>query len=617
MSLIITSNQYLINSGDYNSAFSYNNSLNNTLRIPKDSEIAVQSVKINKDGTIAINRSSVWYQYFNRLLSAVVPQSDTTGWIHKARPFMSNSDDDVMEVSPLEFASRISTGMNDAIFNPEVSGFLDCKVKVDATGFKGFEFIFKQKNASLADMSASLVAGNFLSNYTTSFPTAGLTYTIGTKALRANISGNNTTIAKYHNVATLTQPLSLNDGGMKINLAGVSGANWTIGLSRSNPLFIEGGEVPYYQPSQSVATRAFDFYDFKICAEQSAGTGTRFIKLYHSVLSNDPSTGDLGITQTEIKYFDIAGNPFNLAGNKPNGYSWSANGSGITDCEIIIKNEIVNISLFAGATEYKILEYDATRAKGENFKPIAETCRMLYPKFHIDSTVGGKQFIISEMKVHTNDGLGVPFSYTDPKKDWWSYLTLNNIDFSDGLVVDTRIYNDMSSPTLYTCLGINASSQLESYSPVLIVNPDLTLYTPTPLANLANLFGFDSQTILDAPTADATGLIKTFTSASPPVMKSNTSLFVRLNNFNHNSVNAGKGNLSKILYSLPRFSVDGSTTGTGLYYEPSERLYIKLNNPNDLTVNEFNVDFVNENETLATDLSGKSVVIFHIRKVRD
>ena len=103
MSLIITSNQYLINSGDYNSAFSYNNSLNNTLRIPKDSEIAVQSVKINKDGTIAINRSSVWYQYFNRLLSAVVPQSDTTGWIHKARPFMNTSDDDVMEVSPLEF----------------------------------------------------------------------------------------------------------------------------------------------------------------------------------------------------------------------------------------------------------------------------------------------------------------------------------------------------------------------------------------------------------------------------------------------------------------------------------------------------------------------------------
>ena len=70
---------------------------------------------------------------------------------------------------------------------------------------------------------------------------------------------------KYHNVATLTQPLSLNDGGMKINLAGVSGANWTIGLCRSNPLFVEGADmVPYYQPSQSVATRAFDFYDFKI-----------------------------------------------------------------------------------------------------------------------------------------------------------------------------------------------------------------------------------------------------------------------------------------------------------------------------------------------------------------
>ena len=86
--------------------------------------------------------------------------------------------------------------MNNAIFNPEVSGFLDCKVKVDATGFKGFEFIFKQKNASLADMSASLVAGNFLNNYTDSFPTPGLTYTIGTKGLRANVSGGNNTNIK-------------------------------------------------------------------------------------------------------------------------------------------------------------------------------------------------------------------------------------------------------------------------------------------------------------------------------------------------------------------------------------------------------------------------------------
>lgn len=620
MSLVITSNQYLFDSGDSHSAYSYNNNLTNTLTIPKDSEIAVQSVKINKNGTITINKGTVWYEYFNKLLSLTTPLrlDETTGWIHKARPEFKVSDDDVLDLTPLELAERITTGMNKSIFNPEALGYLSCNINTDATGFKGFDFVFKQKNAPIADMSASLVASSFLNNYSVSFPTAGLTFTPGTKALRANVHGGNATNTKYHNVATLTQPLSLNNGGMKINLAGVSGANWTIGMCRSNPLFVEGGEAFYYQTSRAECTRAFDFYDFKICAEQSAGTGTRFIKLYHAVNSSDASTGAFGITQKEIKYFDIAGNPFNNASNKPNGYSWSGNASAITDCEVIVENERVSISLFAGATEYKILEYDATRAKGENFKPVAETCRFLYPKFHIDSTVAGKQFIISEMKVHTLDGQGQPFTYTDPNQDWWSYLTLNNIDQSDGLLVDNRFYNNMLNATLYPCKGINASSQLNEYDPVLIVSPNTTLYTDTSLATADSIFGFPNQSILDAPTADpATGLIKTFTSASPPVMKSNTSIFVRLNNFNHKSVNAGKGNLSKILYSLPRFSVDGSTTGTGLYYEPQERLYLKLNNPNDLTINEFNVDFVNENETLATDLSGKSVVIFHIRKVGD
>ena len=619
MSLVITSNQYLFDSGDSHSAYSYNNNLTNTMTIPKDSEIAVQSVKINKNGTISINKSTVWYEYFNKLLSLTAPLSleQTTAWIHKARPEFKDGDDDVLDLTPLELALRINSGMNRSIFNPEALGYLSCVINTDATGFKGFDFVFKQKNAPIADMSATLLSSNFFNNYSISFPTAGLTYTPATKALRAKINGGNATVIKYHNVATLTQPLSLNNGGMKINLAGVAGANWTIGMTRSNPLFVEGGEVSYYQVSQADCTRAFDFYDFKICAEQPAGTGTRHIRLYHAVNSIAPSNADSGITQKEIKYYDIVGNPFNNAGNKPNGYSWSANGSAITDCEIFVENEKVSISLFAGATEYKILEYDATRAKGENFKPVAETCRFLYPKFHIDSTVAGKQFIISEMKVHTNDGQGLPFSYTDPNQDWWSYLTLNNQDESDGLLVDNRFYNDMTDATLYTCLGINASSQLDDYDPVLIVSPNTTLYTNTDLATSDAIFGFPNQSILDAPTSDATGLIKTFTSASPPVMKSNTSIFVRLNNFNHKSVNAGKGNLSKILYSLPRFSADGSTTGTGLYYEPSERLYLKLNNPSDITTNEFNVDFVNENETLATDLSGKSVVIFHIRKVGD
>mgnify|MGYP003127992260 CR=1 FL=1 len=41
-----------------NKPFSYFNNLQNTHKIPPNSEVAVQSVKINKDGLISVNRSN-------------------------------------------------------------------------------------------------------------------------------------------------------------------------------------------------------------------------------------------------------------------------------------------------------------------------------------------------------------------------------------------------------------------------------------------------------------------------------------------------------------------------------------------------------------------------------
>ena len=74
---------------------------------------------------------------------------------------------------------------------------------------------------------------------------------------------------------------------------------------------------------------------------------------------------------------------------------------------------------------------------------------------------------------------------------------------------------------------------------------------------------------------------------------------------------------SQILYALPRFDNGGNEVGTGLFFEPHERIYVKLNNTTELVVTDLSVDVVNENETLARGLVGKTVVTFHIRKSRD
>jgi hypothetical protein len=67
----------------------------------------------------------------------------------------------------------------------------------------------------------------------------------------------------------------------------------------------------------------------------------------------------------------------------------------------------------------------------------------------------------------------------------------------------------------------------------------------------------------------------------------------------------------KILYTLPRFS-DGASSGR-MHITPHEKTYLALNNTNTLYMNDINVEFVNSDESLATDLTDKAMVIFHIK----
>ena len=96
-------------------------------------------------------------------------------------------------------------------------------------------------------------------------------------------------------------------------------------------------------------------------------------------------------------------------------------------------------------------------------------------------------------------------------------------------------------------------------------------------------------------------------------MIGNQSLFVRVPNLPIESYNTGKGSVSKILYHLPRFDNSGNETG-GLFFAPAQRLYIPLNNPNTLRINNIQVEVCNVDETeKEVDLTGQIVVCFDIK----
>ena len=160
--------------------------------------------------------------------------------------------------------------------------------------------------------------------------------------------------------------------------------------------------------------------------------------------------------------------------------------------------------------------------------------------------------------------------------------------------------------------------EYEGFENILITAPTRLYDDPkrgepsiTQPANTSLLFGFRGRGVVRPNTQ--IGVNSTLFSDEVPDLVSDVSLFVRLNNFTQNSINARQGTISKIVGHLPRFDNSGNDTG-GLYFEPHEKTYLSLNNAEELVINSFDVDIVYDNETLCKALSGKTIVCFHIRQ---
>ena len=141
---------------------------------------------------------------------------------------------------------------------------------------------------------------------------------------------------------------------------------------------------------------------------------------------------------------------------------------------------------------------------------------------------------------------------------------------------------------------------------VLIVGDALTDY----LENGTAMDELGCQSATDEGSA-ANPKTVTFASDTVPDMISADVLHVRVSALDVRSYNGVQSGISKILYTLPRFN-NGSASGR-MHITPHEKTYLALNNTNTLYMNDINVEFVNSDESLATDLTDKAMVIFHIK----
>ena len=116
-----------------------------------------------------------------------------------------------------------------------------------------------------------------------------------------------------------------------------------------------------------------------------------------------------------------------------------------------------------------------------------------------------------------------------------------------------------------------------------------------------------------------------FQSSSPPSHMGGTS-FVKCSSLTHQSYNFSKSLPSKILWQIPKFGGE-ATAGQGhgqglgsdagaLYFENSSPIYLDLNNPAPLVLNELHIEIVDKNEKFVEDLTGPTTLTLHIRPKR-
>ncbi len=652
MSLVICSNK----NGNLNTAtqnnqrpFSFVNNLKQTHKIPKHSEIAVQSVKITKDGLIELSQEDKFYSWFgehlNRQSLDTLPQQpfQTTCAPIGTQPFLENGENEVY-VNIEEFNRRLTEGMKRGMPHPDMfgdggDGVVGSTLQY-SSGFQGFQLGYKY-NTSLGTTNVFNDYNKYQFLDTT---TPGMTITdegaSGTKFVCTRDTDLNNIAWGYD------KPLSHMNGRCVFDLSGLRNASngFGPGADASNPggqdfmvgiaRYCNGEGAPdgapaYFSNDGPGGPRSNVFYDYAMSCEQISETSNYYLKLYQCVY--DEGTG--GVHMQEIQYYrgqtnpvgpygEWATSPFG-SGTRSGRINLSSNASAIKKIGFQLDNEQVTIFYETDAGAEVIIagvNYIASptlAGKGNYPVPSRQTNWNMYPKVMLSNALGTHNFCtISDYQGRVMKLGNQVFRGGDGTSDWFNRMENNGTDFAYALEVDSRYMFDLSDlTTIYTQHGYtSASGIMDNYEQILILKEDNTNYLGTEGANMEVTLGFRNRAILDWATgvADTVRGIK-YTSDTKPDLLNDNSLFIRLNNFTNRSINAGTGRPSKILYHIPRFDTSGREYGTGLYFEPQERVYVALNNSEDLFVNEFALDVCQDDEVLASDLVGETIVCLHIR----
>ncbi len=607
MSLVICSNQDADGKGNRQQSsvytpWSFRNTLSSTYKIPANAQVALQSCKVNIDGRVVVSEANnKFYQYFGKKLNLdgeAEPQSNQTTSYPVFTDFLKDEQEGVLEVSVDDFANVIQKAIRETTFHPNVKETPTCEVLRNASSldFLGYKISYDQTTNKVAGVPANGAFEQWFRSdgvYSDQSGSGIFSFTTGVFQRESTESTVTCTgIAPALPMHNLTGEFTVNISGTS-GRANASGVEWHVGLSR----FINNtDESGYYYPSYGNYFEApvgnFNeeiYVDFGIARDLDDN-----LVLYQNGYSGTYG----GLVYQEVDYWTNASSYFTS--------QESLIGKDYTDVKFEVQGEKVKAKIYdnASAAWRTITEYASGQPKNSYFKPVHQACWCLHPVLAV-----GIQGNASRCTLEITDFNDVDLVDYNPKVaykgGWFETMELLGTDHLCRNLEARSILRQDGVP--YIQVNTNASDGI-LYDQVLILQQS-DIYKFTPGANAGLILGFNGA-IIDTPNTIVNLNKVSFQSNFAPSLVSSLSMFVRLNNFGQNSTNARVGNRSKILAHLTDLeNKSGRNT-----YEPGNLIFLDLDNPSEMNVNEFDISFCYVNEQYARILTGQSIVCLYFRK---
>lgn len=597
----------------------FQNYFSKPITLPANAEVAVVNAKINRSQNFSIGPDTDFKVYLGDELSETFPLKYST-----STPMtIGLSDADLKSLSYEEARQRIQDRLNADVLHPDMLGRSSVSLQQDATSkeITGFTFQFNKAKDGVSNSQQVSAFWEPFSDESTDGFTVATQGTYGKRITRGTLEEPPEVPACI--AVGIDTPLTPNGGIFHFQPSNGIANNtvWACGLAR--PLQISNNDNDYDASTIEEVypdwfQRNFEFpfngyYDW-VVARESDGN----IHVYqtgHNGLDDQATDGHIWSLH-EIEYWNASSD---------NSYYHEEEGPVVSTTfssfRFEVQNELMIIQGFDGSSWRDIINPVSTSvAFNQITRPVGQNEWALYPVIelvedgdHLDAVEFNGAYKPGDVKINYYTETWYARQYDIYDKSARPSLTQ---------ALDNRPWNNsIRDPHFHTWKGLlNSGTHRVVDKNVVMIVAEEQLYTPRriyPYANmdLRDLLGFNVAIVNqnDFGTLDDHDSEISFSSTVKPQAGSIREIFIKLDSLTIESFNGAMSDISKIIYSIPRFDNSGGVVGP-LFFENNDRYYLKLNNPSPIQLNRIDCSLVSVNNRLVDGLYGNTVITLHFRQ---